>query len=265
MNGTEIDRYFRELEAVDAYSGVVLITQGAEAIFEGAYGYANREWKIPNALDIRYDTASITKLFTAVAVLQLIEQGKLGFTTRAVDYLGLEDTTISPDATVYHLLTHTSGIGDDADEEAGEDCADLWVDRPNYRVRETADFLPQFMHKPANFAPGDDCRYCNCSFVLLGLMLEKATDVAYRDYVRRHVFRPAGMAQSEFLAMDMANANAATGYEPERDASGTISGWRKHIYSYPPSAHPMPAPTSPQATWIASYAPSRRGRSSHQN
>jgi CubicO group peptidase (beta-lactamase class C family) len=110
MNGTEIDRYFRKLEAADAYSGVVLITQGDEALFEGAYGDANREWKIPNALDIRYDTASITKLFTAVAILQLIDQERLSFATRAVDYLGLEETSISPEANVYHLLTHTSGI-----------------------------------------------------------------------------------------------------------------------------------------------------------
>ena len=101
-----------------------------------------------------------------------------------IDFLGLEATSISHDVNVFHLLTHTSGIGDDVEEEDGELYEDFWKTRPNYMVTGTADFLPQFIHRPANFPPGQGCRYCNCSFVLLGLMIEKVAGIPYRDYVR---------------------------------------------------------------------------------
>lgn len=234
----ELDSYFRALEARDEYSGVVLVTRGEEQLWAGAYGYASRVWQVPNSLDTRFDTASVTKLFTAVAVLQLVERGLLALDTRAVEFVGLQDTAISPDVTVYHLLTHTSGIGDDADEEAGEVYEDLWKTRPNYAVTQTADFLPQFVHKPANFAPGQGCRYCNCGFVLLGLMLEQATGQTYRDYVREHVFARAGMDHSGFIRMDRAHEHVAEGADPIRDEEGRIAGWKKNIYSFPPIGSP---------------------------
>ena len=113
-----------------------------------------------------FNTASVTKLFIAVATLQLIERGLLAFDTPVIDFLGLQETSITRPVNVFHLLTHTSGIADDAEEESGEDYADIWKTRPNYAVTETADFLPQFAHKPPNFPPGQGCRYCNCSYVL---------------------------------------------------------------------------------------------------
>ena len=162
MDATKVlDRYFQELEDQDRFSGVVRITQGGSRRYERAYGYASRDWRVKNRLDTRFDTASITKLFTSVAALQLIDQGLLAFDTSATGYLGLEDTEISPKVTVYHLLTHTSGIGDDSEEEDGEVYEDLWKAKPNYSVTTTADFLPQFIHKPPNFPPGQGCRYCN--------------------------------------------------------------------------------------------------------
>lgn len=233
-----LDDYFTELTQADKFSGVVFITQGKIRLYEGAFGLASRSWNIPNRLDMRFDTASITKLFTAVATLQLIDQGHFTLDTSAIEFLGLTDTTISPAVTVYHLLTHTSGIGDDVEEEDGEDYADLWVNKPNYSVTETADFLPQFIHKPPNFPPGEGCRYCNCSFVLLGLMIEKVTGLSYRDYVRQHIFAPAGMADSGFFRMDQVHPNVAEGGDPIRGDDGNIIGWQKNIYSYPPIGSP---------------------------
>ena len=86
----------------------------------------------PNNPGMRFDTASITKLFTAVATLQMIDQGQYTFETGVIDFLGLEDTSISREVNVFQLLTHTSGIGDDAEEEDGELYEDLWKTRPNY-------------------------------------------------------------------------------------------------------------------------------------
>src|SRR5260221_10829089 len=149
----ELERYFQQRTQQDAFSGVVLITQGRSQLFAGAYGYASRSWNVPNTLTMRFDTASVTKLFTAVATLQLIDRGLLAFDTPVIDFLGLQETAISRAVNVFHLLTHTSGIADDADEESGEVYADIWKTRANYAVTETADFLPQFAYKPPNFPP----------------------------------------------------------------------------------------------------------------
>ena len=111
----ELDLYFQQRTQQDAFSGVVLITQGSSQLFAGAYGYASRSWKIPNTLATRFDTASVTKLFTAVATLQLIERGFFALDTPVIDFLGLRETAIAPAVNVYHLLTHTSGIADDAE------------------------------------------------------------------------------------------------------------------------------------------------------
>jgi CubicO group peptidase (beta-lactamase class C family) len=239
MNVTNsLNQFIQELEEKDQFSGVVLITQGEAEIYSAAFGYANRPWRIKNSLDMRFDTASITKLFTSVATLQLIDQGSFTFNTSVIDFLGLNDTTISKGVNVFHLLTHTSGIGDDSEEEDGEDYEDLWKSKPNYSVTTTADFLPQFIHKPSNFPPGGGCRYCNCSFVLLGLMIEKATGLTYRDYVRKYIFENASMAHSDFLRMDRVHENVAEGCDPIRNEDGKIEGWKKNIYSYPPIGSP---------------------------
>jgi CubicO group peptidase (beta-lactamase class C family) len=129
-----LDRYFQELERENKYSGVALVTRGDETLYSGAFGYASRAWKVRNTPETRFDTASITKLFTAVATAQCVDQGLFALGTSAVEYLGLEGTTISPAATVYHLLTHSSGIGDDCEEEDGEVYEELWQKRANYSV-----------------------------------------------------------------------------------------------------------------------------------
>ena len=234
----ELDRHLRSLAANDELSGVVVLARGTSRVFEGAYGWANRAWRMPMTTDLRFDCASVTKAFTAVATLQLVSQGEFDLETSAIDFLGLEGTAISPAVTVRHLLTHTSGIADDADEEAGERYEDLFVDKPSYSEIETAHHLPDFAYKPPNFAPGEGCRYCNCGFIVLGLMIEKATGTTYRDYVRSHVFVPAGMTRSGFFRMDEVVSGIAEPCEPVRDEVGAITGWKRNIYSYPPIGSP---------------------------
>ena len=238
MTVESLHRYLRDLEASDAFSGVVRVTVGEDERFAGAYGFASRSWGERNTLDTRFDTASITKLFTAVATLQQVDRGAFGLDTPVIGFLGLEGTAIAPEVTVRHLLTHTSGIGDDADEEAGESYEAIWRTRPNYSVVETADFLPGFIHRPPNFAPGQGCRYNNCGYVLLGLMVERATGRPYRDVVRDAVFAPAGMADSDFLRMDRVHERLAEGADPILGDTGSTVGWKRNIYSYPPIGSP---------------------------
>jgi CubicO group peptidase (beta-lactamase class C family) len=239
MNATQkLDRYFTALAAADEFSGVALVTRGRSQLYAAGYGYASRAWRIRNNLDMRFDTASITKLFTAVATLQLIDRAAFAFDTGVIDFLGLEDTAISSDVTVFHLLTHSSGIGDDCEEEDGEVYEDLWRTKPNYSVTATADFLPQFVHKPANFPPGEGCRYCNCSWILLGLMIERVTGRSYRDYVRENIFARAGMSHSDFLRLDRVHENVAEGADPIRDTAGRVVAWKRNIYAFPPIGSP---------------------------
>ncbi|MAF53205.1 MAG: penicillin-binding protein [Chloroflexi bacterium] len=234
----ERDQYFRRLEEHDRFSGVVLVTRGDSHLYSEAYGYASRSWRIRNTLGTRFDTASITKLFTSIATLQLIDQGLLELKTGVTELLGLSDTAISAEVNIYHLLTHSSGIGDDADEEAGERYEDLWRNKPNYAVTTTADFLPQFVYKPPNFAPGQGSRYCNCGYILLGLAVEKITGMPYREYVKKNVFDRAGMDHSGFFSMDRVHDNVAEGSDPIRNDSGEVVDWKKNIYSYPPIGSP---------------------------
>ncbi|MCB7135588.1 serine hydrolase domain-containing protein [Cellulosimicrobium marinum] len=238
-----LDTSLREAAARDAFSGVVRVEHHGREVFERAYGTASRRWGVPVRTTTRFDVASVTKLFTAVAVLQLVGEGRLGLDDRVHDHVDLGGTAIPREVTIRHLLTHTSGIADDADEEAGESYEALWVDRPSYSVTRTADFLPGFVHKEPNFSPGEGCRYCNVGFVLAGLALEAVTGSTYRDHVREHVFARAGMDRSGFFRMDEAEPDVAEGWEPVRargaDGSrGPVTGWRQNIYSYPPVGSP---------------------------
>ena len=233
-----LQQHLTTCESENTFSGVVRISQGSHILFEHAYGLASRPWSIANTPQMRFDTASVTKLFTAVATLQLIDQGLLSLDTRIIEFLGLDGTSISPDVTVFHLLTHSSGIGDDCEEEDGERYEDLWIGKPNYAVTQTEDFLPQFAHKPANFPPGERCRYCNCSWVLLGLAIEKLTGKSYREIVQERIFAPAGMDDSGFFRMDEVHPRIAEGADPIEAADGSITGWKKNIYSFPPIGSP---------------------------
>lgn len=214
------------------FSGVVLVKKGHATVFEAATGLATQRWGIPNTLETRFDTASITKLFTSVAVLQQVGKGNLDLETSIHHYVDLEGTTISPKVTLLHLLTHTSGIADDADEEAGEKYEDLFIEKPNYSIIETKDFLPQFVHKEPNAEPGVECRYCNVGYVLAGLALEKVTGMPYRQYVFDEVFTRAGMNDSGFYDRRDAAPRVAEGWDL---VDGT---WVSNIYSYPPIGSP---------------------------
>jgi CubicO group peptidase (beta-lactamase class C family) len=216
----------------DDFHGVVVADRNGDRVLEATNGLASRRWNVPVSLDTRFDTASITKLFTSAALFTLVDAARLSLDDSIHDHADLSGTTISPDVTLRHLLTHTSGIADDADEEAGEDYEDLFVDSPNYAITETKHFLKNFASKPALASPGAQCRYCNVGYVLLGLAIESASGQTYRDYVRDRVFSPLGMTQSGFFDRRDAEPRVAEGGE-------FVDGrWQQNIYSYPPIGSP---------------------------
>ena len=180
MDCSRIKRLFEKFEKEKMFSGVSLIAKDGKAIFSYCCGEAHKGFKVKNILKTRFDIASVTKLFTAVGILQLIEQKKLRLEDKIFELLLLgdygNDVKVAKDITIYQLLTHTSGMADDANEELGEAYDLLWRNKPNYSVRENKDFLPQFIYKESFFKPGKKCGYNNCAYILLGLVIEKLTD-----------------------------------------------------------------------------------------
>jgi CubicO group peptidase (beta-lactamase class C family) len=216
------------------FSGAVLIRRGRQDVFRRAYGFADRTWGIRNTPATRFRIASVGKMFTAAAVMQLIEAGKFSLETRVVEYLGLRGTKIHPQATVYHFLTMTSGIADWINENADDFNAE-WEqfcrDHPLYLLRRDSDYLPIFSPLEPYGLPGETFRYNNAGYILLGLMIEKAAGIPYFDYIRRNIFERAGMTQTDFIDLDDISPHVAEGYVPIRDESSAIIQWKKNIYS----------------------------------
>lgn len=229
MDTTGLDAFLADQE----FNGVVVVRKAGGVIFERASGLASRRWNVPNTLETRFDIASITKLFTSVAVLQQVEKGNLDMELSIHHYVDLEGTRIPIEVNLLHLLTHTSGIADDVDEEAGESYAQLFADTPNYSFVQTADYLTQFVNKEPNADPGVDCEYSNAGYILAGLAVERATASEYRQYVFDEVFGPAGMSDSGFYDRRDAAPRVAEGWD--RADSGR---WESNIYNSPPIGSP---------------------------
>ena len=218
----------------ETFSGACLVKSSEDIIFSAAAGEANMAFGIANTVNTKFDTASVTKVFTAAAVLLLVEEGLLSLNDRITEVIDLEGTMIPDDVTIEQLLNHTSGIADDAEEANGEDYSALFVTKPNYSIRECSDFLPQFAYKKPNFVAGTSARYNNCAFILLGLAIEKLSGLSYRDFVTTRVFEKCGMVNSRFGAMDEVNTDTAEGYVSVVDEVTGAVKWKKNIYSYPP-------------------------------
>lgn len=228
-----VDARLREWADERGFSGVVLVTRGGVTEFECCYGMANRSDAVPVRPGTRFGLASVTKMFTAVAVADLVRRRKLTFDTLVVDILPPQrrPSTLLSEVTVHHLLTHTSGIADYYEENEKCDYAELWETRPSYRVLRPADFLPMFADLPPYRGPGGQFQYSNAGYIVLGLIIEELTQVPYTEVVADRVFEPAGMAASGFFALDEARPNVAVGYLPPREPGAP---WRSNIYSIPP-------------------------------
>jgi CubicO group peptidase (beta-lactamase class C family) len=219
----------------NAFSGVVLIKRKDEELFKSCYGYANRSFMVPNTLSTKFRIASISKIFTAVGILKLIEEGKLSLDTLIKQYLNLNDCEISDDVNIHSLLTHTSGIGDYFDEE-NDDWDAMWVTRPIYKMRTHTDYYDIFSKKASVFRTGERFKYNNAGYILLGMAIEKASGLSYFDYVRKEIFNKLEMINSDFTSLDMVYNNVAEGYIPVKSESGEITGWKRNIYSITPEA-----------------------------
>jgi CubicO group peptidase (beta-lactamase class C family) len=258
----QISRLLDEKSQANAFSGVVHIQQGDQVLFQRAYGYADRNWQIPNQVETRFRIASISKMFTAVAVLQLVQKGKIALDTRITDLLELENTQIPVQVNLYHLLTMTAGIADWFDESGDWEAnwQELRTKHPLYLLRENRDYLPLFIDQKAEFPPGSKHKYSGSSYILLGLVIEKVSRKSYKEFVRQNIFKRANMRNSDFLALDEVTSNVAGGYIPLLDSQENVSGWKKNIYSVTPEGAADGGATSSAADLVLFSQALRNGR-----
>ncbi|HYH97660.1 serine hydrolase domain-containing protein [Hyalangium sp.] len=203
-----VQAYVEKLAAADAFSGTVLIAHGDKAVYQGAFGLASRAFQVPNRLDTKFNLGSMNKMFTAVAIAQLVEAGKLSFEDKVGKILpNYPNKAVAEKVTLHQLLTHTSGLGNFFNKKYHE------ADKS--RLREIKDFLPLFVDEPLAFEPGARWGYSNSAFIVLGAIIEKASGQNYFDYVREHIYKPAGMTSSDAYEIDRDPPNLAVGYTTE--------------------------------------------------
>lgn len=217
----------------DLFSGVILLARDGQPLYQRACGLANRMYPTENKIDTRFATASLTKMFTAVAVLQLIEKGQIDWDTEVTAYLELQDSAISDQVTVRHLLTHTSGIADYTDEEDALGFENLWRTIGPCAADTPSKLMPFFIDEPALQPPGVGFEYSNAGYILLGLILERATGQPFTDVIQRQVFQKSGMNHTDFIPMSRVVPGLAEGYVPVRDGENCLIGWERNIYSIP--------------------------------
>ena len=201
------------IAAESAFAGAVRIDRAGEVVFERAYGLARRDIGQPNTPETQFATASGLKGMTALAVMTLVEDGVLALDTTARSVLGDDLPLIADDVTVEHLLAHRSGIGDYLDEDDDEyETTGYIMPVPVHTLLGPEDYLPILDGHATKFAAGSDFAYCNGGFVVLALIVERASGVPYHDLVVERVCRPAGLENTAFLRSDELPAGAAHGH-----------------------------------------------------
>lgn len=225
------DQLMARIEAIQKeiqFSGSIFVENREAVLADASYGYANRAEQLDNQAGTRYGIASGCKIFTAVAICQLVEEGKLAFDTSLQQCLDVEFPNFNERITIHHLLTHTSGVPDYFDEEVMDVFEELWIEQPMYHIRRLQDFLPLFQHGHMKFVPGERFHYNNAGFILLGLIVEKVSGLVFTDYVQTQIFQKAGMMDSGYFALDALPAKTALGYIECEDGT-----WKTNIYSLP--------------------------------
>lgn len=202
---------FEEMIEKD-FSGCISVVKNDTVIFEKNYGYADLSNKVLNKLDTKFATASAGKVFVAVAILRLIESGKLRFEDNIGNLLDFDLKEVDKNITVRQLLSHTSGIPDYFDESIMDEYDELWKDYPNYKIRKSSDLIPLFINKPMMYQSGERFQYNNTGFVVLGLIIEKLTSQLFDEHLKKDVFEPCGMFDTGYYELDRLPESCANSY-----------------------------------------------------
>jgi CubicO group peptidase (beta-lactamase class C family) len=197
----------------DQFSGSVLIARHGRPVFYGAYGYANRELEIPNTLNTKLRFGSMGKMFTGVAVMQLVQSGAVRLDDSLSDYLPDYPNSDVAAVTIHQLLTHTGGAGDIFGPE---------FDAHRLELKELKDYV-ELYGKRGLHSPVGEFEYSNYGYILLGRVIEVVSGQSYYDYVRDHIFKPAGMRSTDNLPEEWRIPHLAIPYTRENDSGALQS------------------------------------------
>ncbi|MCP1301673.1 beta-lactamase family protein [Chryseobacterium sp. S0630] len=182
--------------------GVFLITQNGKNLYRKAFGKANLELNVNMTPENIFQIGSMTKQFTAVAILLLEQQGKLSVTDPVSQYI--KDYPNGDKITLHHLLTHTSGIKDFTKMKSISSIA-----QKEMKPEEMVNF---FKNEPVDFAPGEKFDYNNSGYVVLGYIIELVSGISYEDFIKKNIFYKAGMTHSYYASDRKVIPQRAYGY-----------------------------------------------------
>jgi CubicO group peptidase (beta-lactamase class C family) len=221
-----LDRYLENLVSKDRFSGTVLIAKDGKPFYTRVHGLASKRYNIANRLDTKFNLGSMNKMFTGVAIMQLVEQGKVSLHDPVGKYLpDLPRPEIAEKVTIHHLLTHTSGMQDYWEEV---------FDAHWWEIKTVGQLAELIFEDTLLFEPGTDFHYSNSGPIVLGMIIEKVTGQDYYDYVREHIYHSVGMIDTDCYEMDTPVPNLAIGYtKTDYDGSPNPEGtWRNNLFMH---------------------------------
>lgn len=201
-----IDEYLTRANQYKQFNGAALVAENGKVVYKKGLGLANMEWNIANEADTKFRIGSITKQFTSMLILQLVEAGKLKLDGKLSEYLPDYRKDVGDKVTIHHLLTHTSGIPSYTGlPKFFED-----VSRDPYTP---AEFVKKYTSGDLEFEPGAKFRYNNSGYFLLGAIIEKLHGKPYEQVLKENIFVPLGMKNSGFDHHDAILSKRASGYQ----------------------------------------------------
>lgn len=186
MKATTIQEYMDHYTSIFSFTGVISVIKHGKTLFQNAYGEANLEFNIPNSLETKFTLASVSKQFTAFAILQLFDKGLIDLDLPVNNYLP-ETVKVDNRITIHHLLSHTSGL---KNFYTFEDDYFQILDRSNYNRDK---FFNRYFKQALAFEPGSKFEYNNAGYNLLAWLIEKVSEMSFQEYLTEHVFKQIGM------------------------------------------------------------------------
>jgi CubicO group peptidase (beta-lactamase class C family) len=205
------------------FSGTLLIAKGEKVLLTMVGGEASKRFHVPNNIDTKFNLGSMNKMFTSTSIARLVEQGKLSYDdpiSRFIDESWLP-RSVTEKITIHHLLTHSSGLGSYFNETYQKSSRELF--------RKLDDYKPLIRDDRPAFEPGQRFQYSNTGMFLLGVVIEKVTGEDYFDHIRKAIYEPAGMANTDCYEMDYPVENLAIGYSPDWKSP---YGWQNNLYKH---------------------------------
>ncbi|WP_299157755.1 serine hydrolase [uncultured Tenacibaculum sp.] len=199
----KIEKVMQKHVDLDQFSGTVLLAKDGEVLYQKAFGEANKSYKVKNTLDTKFNIASMGKMFTGVSIMQLEERGRLNINDPVITHL--KDFPLGNKITIYHLLSHTSGVG--------SYMRDLNYRSDRHRYKEIDDLLPIIYQQKLQFkTPGEKFSYSNSGMIILGAIIEKITKQSYSNYISKNILEPTKMYDTAMKFGDEVVENRALGY-----------------------------------------------------